>query len=247
MTAARPTSKILVLFVSLGILTGLVAGCGAETSAPITGGFQDRGRQLFNAKCGTCHVMAQAASQGVQGPNLDTAFAAARTSGMGESTVKGVVEYQIKHPRPSVDGYPGVNMPADIVTGNDLQDVAAYVARYAGVPGAKPPIAPGEGPGAQVYANQGCGSCHILAEAQSAGVLGPNLDEVIPGMTRAIIEESIVEPDAQKAKGYENAVMPNRWSALPPQELEQLIDFLVDSTGGGKAGSGGKAGGKSGG
>jgi len=246
MNQARPTSKILVLLVSLGILTGLVAGCGAETSAPITGGFQDRGRQLFNAKCGTCHVMAQAASQGVQGPNLDTAFAAARASGMGESTVKGVVEYQILHPRPSVNGYPGVNMPANIVTGNDLQDVAAYVARYAGVPGAKPPIAPGEGPGAQVYANQGCGSCHILAEAQSAGVLGPNLDEVIPGMTRAKIEESIVNPAAEQAAGYENAIMPNRWSNLPPQELQDLIDFLVDSSGGGGGGAnggGGNAGG----
>lgn len=236
MNLFRPTSKALILVVSLGVLTGLSAGCGAETSAPITGGFQDRGRQLFNAKCGTCHVMAQAASQGVQGPNLDTAFAAARAAGLDEDTVKGVVEYQIKHPRPSTPGYPGVNMPADIVTGNDLQDVARYVARYAGVPGAKPPIAPGEGPGAQVYANQGCGSCHILAAAESAGVLGPNLDEVIPGMTRAKIEESIVEPDASKSPGYENAVMPNRWSNLPPQELQQLIDFLVASTGNAKAG-----------
>lgn len=236
MTRSRPTPKILCMILSLGVLTGFVAGCGAETSAPITGGFQDRGRQLFNAKCGTCHVMAQAASQGVQGPNLDTAFAAARAAGMSEDTVKGVVEYQIKHPRPSLAGYPGVSMPADIVTGNDLQDVARYVARYAGVPGAKPPIAPGEGPGAQVYANQGCGSCHTLAEAQSAGVLGPNLDQNIPNMTRAQIEESIVNPDATKAKGYENAVMPNRWSNLPPQELQQLIDFLVDSTGGNKNG-----------
>ncbi len=41
-----------------------------------------------------------------------------------------------------------------------------------------------------------------------------------------------MEPDATKAKDYENAVMPNRWSNLPPQELEELIDFLVDSTSG---------------
>ncbi len=239
MTRTRTAAKLSTLLVSIGLLSALVAGCGAQTSANISGDFQDRGRQLFNAKCGTCHIMAQAASQGVQGPNLDTAFAAAREAGMGEDTVKGIVEYQILHPRPSVPGYPGVNMPADIVTGNDLQDVAAYVARYAGVPGAKPPVAPGEGPGAQVYANQGCGSCHILAAAQSAGVLGPSLDMNIPNMTRAQIEEAIVEPDATKAKGYENAVMPNRWSNLPPQELEQLIDFLVDSTAGNSGGGNG--------
>ena len=237
MTRTRTAAKLSSLLVSIGLLSAIVAGCGAQTSADISGDFQDRGRQLFNAKCGTCHVMAQAASQGVQGPNLDTAFAAAREAGMDEDTVKGVVEYQIKHPRPSIPGYPGVNMPADIVTGNDLQDVAAYVARYAGVPGAKPPVAPGEGPGAQVYANQGCGSCHVLNAAESAGVLGPNLDQVIPGQNRAMIEESIVEPDAQKSRGYENAVMPNRWSNLPPQELEQLIDFLVNSTSGNQNGN----------
>jgi cytochrome c oxidase subunit 2 len=242
MIRTSASTKFLALLASIGFAAVVLAGCGASTSADISGGFQDRGRQLFNANCGTCHVMAQAASQGVQGPNLDTAFAAARAAGMDDDTIKGVVEYQIKHPRPSVDGYPGVSMPADIVTGNDLEDVARYVATYAGVPGAKPPVAPGEGPGAQVYANNGCGSCHILAAAQSAGVLGPNLDQVIPGMTRAKIEESIVNPDAEKAKGYENAVMPNRFSALPPQDLQDLIDFLVNSTGGGSGGGQGNGG-----
>ena len=232
MTRTRTVAKLSTLLVSIGLLSALVAGCGADTSANISGGFEDRGRQLFNAKCGTCHVMAQAASQGVQGPNLDTAFASARAVGMDDDTVKGIVKYQVEHPRPSEKGYPGVSMPADIVTGNDLQDVAAYVARYAGVPGAKPPVAPGEGAGAQVYAKNGCGSCHVLAAAQSAGVLGPDLDTNIPDMTRAQIEEAIVNPDATKAEGYENAVMPNRYSSLPPQELEELIDFLVDSTSG---------------
>ena len=69
-------------------------------------------------------------------------------------------------------------MPADIVTGQDLDDVAAYVGQYAGVPGAAPPKVPG-GPGAQVFANNGCGGCHTLAAAKSGGVTGPNLDEVL--------------------------------------------------------------------
>ena len=219
--------KIPSLLVAAGLLVAAASGCGASSSAEISGDFQDRGRQIFNAKCGTCHIMAAAASQGVQGPNLDTAFSAARAAGMDEETVKSIVEYQIYHPRPSVEGYPAVSMPANIVTGNDAEDVAAYVARYAGVPGAKPPIAPGRGPGAQVYANQGCGSCHIFEEAQSAGVLGPNLDEYIPAMSREKVKEAIVNPNATKAKGYENAVMPNRWSNLPPQELDDLVDFLV--------------------
>jgi hypothetical protein len=62
-----------------------------------------------------------------------------------------------------------------------------------------------------------------------------------------MIEESIVNPGAQKAPGYENAVMPERWANLPPQELQDLIDFLVDSAAGGGGNGGGNAGGKNGG
>lgn len=229
MQAANLTSKICLLLATLGLSMIVLAGCGAQDSAPINGDFQDRGRQLFNAKCGTCHKMAAAASVGQQGPDLDSAFAGARAVGMDEDTVRGIVEAQIENPRPSEQNFPGVSMPANLVEGNDLTDVATYVARYAGVPGAAPPEAPGEGPGAQVYANNGCGSCHILAAAQSAGVVGPNLDEVIPGMSKAMIEESILNPAKEKAKGYENAVMPNRFGTIPKDQLEQLIQFLMSS------------------
>ena len=61
---------------------------------------------------------------------------------------------------------------ADIVEGQDLDDIAAYVGKYAGVPGAAPPEVAG-GPGAQVFANNGCGGCHTLAAANSGGTTGP--------------------------------------------------------------------------
>ena len=102
-------------------------------------------------------------------------------------------------------------MPRDVVTGQDLEDVAAYVGTYAGVPGAAPPKVPG-GPGAQVFANNGCGGCHTLAAAKSGGVTGPNLDEVLPGQSAAMIKESIVDPNAHIAKGYPANVMPQNFS-----------------------------------
>lgn len=223
--------KLPVLLASIGLLGILVAGCGSTTSAPVTGGFEDRGRQLFNAKCGTCHKMAQAASTGTQGPDLDAAFAPSRAVGMDDDTIKGITRAQVIRPQPGDPNFPAITMPANIVTGNDLEDVAAYVAKFAGVPGARPPRAPGRGPGAQVYANNGCGSCHILAEAQSAGTLGPNLDEVIPGMSRAEVEEAIVDPDASKPAGYEDVSMPDRFGNLPGDQLNQLIEFLMSSAG----------------
>ena len=134
------------------------------------------------------------------GPDLDGAFAAARAAGETGDTVEGVVKAQVEFPRPSNDN-PAVSMPADIVTGQDLEDVAAYVGLYAGVPGAAPPKVPG-GPGAQVFANNGCGGCHTLAAAKSGGVTGPDLDEVLPGQSEAMVEESIVDPNKVIAKGY---------------------------------------------
>lgn len=230
------STRNLLLLTLLGLVTATAAGCGTSDPAPISGGFDDRGRQLFTANCGTCHKMAQAASTGTQGPDLDAAFAAAREAGLEESTIEGIVRAQVEHPRPPEDGFPGVSMPADLVTGNDLDDVAAYVARYAGVPGAAPPQAPGQGAGAQIFAENGCGSCHTLAAAQSAGVLGPDLDEVIPGMSKAEIKTSIVDPNASKAKGYENVAMPDSFGSIPAKELNDLIDFLVTSTGSGNSG-----------
>ena len=133
-------------------------------------------------------------------------------------------------------------MPADLVTGQDLEDVAAYVGRYAGVPGAAPPKVPG-GPGAQVFANNGCGGCHTLAAANSGGVTGPDLDEVLPGQSAAMIDESIVDPNAEIAKGYPANVMPANFAqTLTPKELEDLVQYLIESTskgGGAKKSKGG--------
>ncbi len=129
------STKLPVLLASVAILGAVIAGCGSSSSNsdPEELGFQDRGRQLFNANCGTCHVLAHAASTGVQGPNLDDAFAAARLAGMDDDTIQGVVRAQVIRPQEVQPGYPGIAMPANILEGNDLEDVAAYVAAVAGV------------------------------------------------------------------------------------------------------------------
>jgi mono/diheme cytochrome c family protein len=181
--------------------------------------------------------MAQAGTTAQIGPDLDAAFAAAREAGEGGETVEGIVEGQVEFPRPSNDN-PAASMPADIVTGQDLQDVAAYVGMYAGVPGAAPPRVPG-GPGAQVFANNGCGGCHTLAAAKSGGTVGPNLDEVLPGQSLAKIEEDIADPNGAIAKGFPPNVMPADYEqTLTPKELKDLAQFLLESTqsGGGKGG-----------
>ncbi len=228
-----PIRPLLVLAALVAVALS-ASGCGTSDADP------ERGRDLFVQKCGVCHAMAQAGTSGTQGPDLDDAFAAARAAGETDSTVEGVVEAQVEFPRPSNDN-PAVSMPADVVTGQDLEDVAAYVAMYAGVPGAAPPKIPG-GPGAQVFVNSGCGSCHTLAAAETGGETGPNLDEVLPGQTAAMIDESIVDPNKVIAKGYKPNVMPPTFGqTLSPKELHDLVQYLIESTSGG-AGGGSKAG-----
>src|SRR6266516_1003659 len=123
----------LVLCVALGVLA---SGCGTESVDTA------RGRVLFIQKCGVCHELAQAATSGTQGPNLDDSFAQARANGEDSNTIAGVVTAQIEFPRPST-GNPAVSMPPDVVTGQDAVDVANYVGSVAGVPGIGPPKVPG--------------------------------------------------------------------------------------------------------
>ena len=227
MTMLQRTRQIRALLALAATAAVAVAatGCGTSDADP------ERGRALFIQKCGTCHEMAQAGTTAQIGPNLDDAFAAARASGQNDATIEGITETQIGYPRPST-GNPANSMPADIVTGQDARDVAAYVGMYAGVPGAAPPKVPG-GPGAQVFAANGCGGCHTLAKAGSGGVAGPNLDEVLPGQSAAMVEESIVDPNAEIAKGFSANVMPaNYGEALTPKEIEDLVEYLLQSTGG---------------
>ena len=118
---------------------------------------------------------------------------------------------------------------------------------YAGVPGAAPPKVPG-GPGAQVFANNGCGGCHTLAAAESGGVTGPNLDEVLPGQTAAMIDEDIVDPNKRHRQGLPGERDARRTSnrRSSAKELEDLVQYLFEETSGGK-GSAKAAGSKSGG
>jgi mono/diheme cytochrome c family protein len=225
---ARVRKLITPLFalMALAALALAASGCGTTNADP------QRGRTLFIQKCSECHALAQAGASGQVGPNLDHAFAAAREEGNDSDTIEGVVKAQVEYPRES-NGNSAVSMPADLVTGQDLDDVAAYVGEWAGVPGAAPPEVAG-GPGAQVFANSGCSGCHTFAAAESGGVTGPNLDEELPGESEAAVREMIVDPNAEIVKGYPPNVMPQNYEQeLSPKELEDLVKYLIENAGGG--------------
>jgi cytochrome c2 len=226
----KPTLALLGAFAAVAI----GSGCDAQEDAD-----QDNGRALFTDKCGTCHAMDEAATTADTGPDLDAAFANARAVGMDDDTIEAVVQAQIANPREADPDATNVYMPADLVTGQDAEDVAAYVAEFAGVPGIEPPEAPG-GPGGQVFANNGCGSCHTLAAAESSGTVGPDLDDVIPGQSAQMVEESIVDPEARPSQGFPAGIMPEDYEEqIPARDLKLLVDFLIENAGRGAGGSSG--------
>jgi mono/diheme cytochrome c family protein len=229
MPTSPPLTRALPLFAVAATIALVAAGCGTSNADPA------RGRALFIQKCGSCHTLAQAATTGAQGPDLDAAFAAGRAAGGEDSdTIEGVVKAQVEFPRPSTSN-PVVSMPAKLVEGQDLEDVAAYVGSVAGVPGAAPPKVAG-GPGAQVFANNGCSGCHTLAAANAGGTTGPDLDKVLPSQSAAQITQSIVDPNAKITPGYPSSVMPQTFQqSIPAPQLKQLVQYLISSTGGAKA------------
>ena len=227
MTITRTRALGTLAAVAAALTFSALPGCDAQENADT-----ENGRQLFTEQCGTCHALKEAGTVAEVAPDLDAAFRSAREVGMDSDTIEGVVESQIDNPRVESPDSPAY-MPADLVEGDDARDVAAYVAEYAGVPGVEPPIPPDAGPGAQVFLSQGCGSCHTLAELGdvATGTVGPNLDEVIPGQSPQDVERSIVDPEADISQGFPSGVMPDTYADLPEKELQDMVDFLVQSAG----------------
>jgi cytochrome c oxidase subunit 2 len=92
----------------------------------------------------------------------------------------------------------------------------------------------GQGGGEAVFANNGCGSCHVLEAAGSSGKIGPDLDKLREQARRAnrgsleeFVRESIVDPNAYIEPGYNPNVMPTSYATLPKDQLDALVNLLV--------------------
>jgi len=228
---------VAVAVVSLVAMVLLGAGCGETVGYTEATGDKTNGKEQFTAKCGSCHTLADAGTTGTIGPNLDDAFAESRRNGLGESTFVQVVRDQIAYPiaEPST-GAPG--MPVDIVTGQDAIDVSTYVASVAGT-GKAPAPAPtptptpttttdgsaepgdaGDAAAGKVVFTDNCGGCHTLADAGSAGSIGPNLDERSPSA-------DLVSERVTNGQG----AMPSFAETLTPTQIADVSAYVSSVAG----------------
>lgn len=219
----------------IGTLALLAAGCG--TGGPVSTGDANNGQKLFVANCGSCHTLANAGTKGVIGPNLDAAFEAAQQRDYPESTIRNVVGMQIKYPNTQpATGDPG--MPANIVKGSDVTDVATFVSCVAGISdaqakanGCPAPVGSSSGgatgggggggsstDGKSIFNSAGCSGCHTLKAAGASGTVGPNLD-TLP------VDEATVEHQVTHGGG----VMPAFKGKLSPEQIKAVAHFVVTS------------------
>jgi mono/diheme cytochrome c family protein len=224
---ARNTVKPLPAALAAAAVALALVACGREEDD------LSNGKALFTERCGSCHMLARAGTQGQVGPSLDAAFRTALAAGEGRQTVEGIVHSQILHPRKSSQ------MPAGLVKGSDAKDVAAYVAyaaarsgedegalAQAGLAGAKT--------GEQIYTAAGCGACHTFGKAGSSGNIGPNLDE-LAGQAGKLTDlsaedytkQSILNPDAFTVQGFQKGVMPSFEGRLDEKQVQELVKYLL--------------------
>jgi mono/diheme cytochrome c family protein len=82
--------------------------------------------------------------------------------------------------------------------------------------------------GKALFASNGCSGCHTFEAAGSTGAVGPNLDEVLEGKDAEFVHQSIVEPNAEVAEGYNAGVMPS-FEQLSEDQVNDLVAFLTQS------------------
>src|SRR4051812_27976270 len=100
------------------------------------------------------------------------------------------------------------------------QDFDAWL-RKLGQPAAAAGGGGGAAPdGKALFASNGCGGCHTLADAGTQGTTGPELDKVLKGKDKAFIRESIADPNKEIAPGFQANLMPQDFGQkLSPDEL----------------------------
>ena len=123
-------------------------------------------------------------------------------------------------------------MPADIVTGEDADSVALYVASVAWLPvraaagsgggqAAQETAAGGEAAdGKAIFAEAGCGGCHTLEAAGASGTVGPNLDDAKPS-------KELVIDRVTNGKG----VMPSFKDSYSAEQIAAVADYVSKNAG----------------
>jgi mono/diheme cytochrome c family protein len=193
-----------------------------------------RGARLWQSKrCSDCH--SYAGRGGEDAPPLD--YMRGHMSAREIADMSGQVWDHLPAMLPH---FREEKIPVPTFTQGEMADLIAFLHSGKGAKAGTPPGHPGMAGmrgmggghmgamrGKGVFLSGGCGSCHTFAAAGTKATVGPNLDRTLKGQSTAFVRESIVDPNASIAPGYQAGVMPTTYgSQLSSQQLDALVAFL---------------------
>jgi mono/diheme cytochrome c family protein len=116
------TFGLALVVLGIGVPAAVIAAVDDRSDIPQAGvtnltGAEQHGRQLFGERCAACHTLKAANAIATVGPNLDQL-----------KPPKALILNAIANGRARGNG----NMPSQIYTGQDAQDVATFVSKVAG-------------------------------------------------------------------------------------------------------------------
>jgi mono/diheme cytochrome c family protein len=119
-------ARRVLIAACLAAAASMGAGCGSSGVKLAKDDADHRGAVIFAERCGSCHTLEAAGTQGStfdvadrereDGPNFDDR----------QENVEDVI-FAIQN-----GGFSGAIMPENIVTGEEMQQVARFLAKYAG-------------------------------------------------------------------------------------------------------------------
>jgi cytochrome c oxidase subunit II len=125
-------------------------------------------------------------------------------------------------------GHATMRGPVEVVKRADYEKFLASAGKAGG----------DEDSGEAIFTSAGCGGCHTFQPAGTDAQVGPDLDALEPPAGTSMedfIRESITDPNAFIAPGYQGDVMPGTFDkTLSQEQLDALVQYLAD----GQKGSG---------
>lgn len=241
-------TRILVgLLAVLISISGIVyIGIGeADRQAEFTQAFQGRsteaGAALFTQYCTECHGLK---GEGGVGPTLNSKyFFEKRLADIGYlGTMRSYLTLTIRGGRPvKTDPNYGRNMPTWSVDyggplrNDQIDNIVDYVLNWQGAapdlgdPNGTPTPVPGDTPeerGKNLFTGMGCVGCHTFNG--QGGAVGPDLTHVYATKGEDYVHQSILQPNAVIAEGFQPNIMPQNFQQRlkGPTDLADIIAYL---------------------
>lgn len=124
-------------------------------------------------------------------------------------------------------GHATMRAPVRVVSQADYEAYLKQASSAGGAPA-------GSNDPAAVFTSAGCGGCHAFKPAGTDAQVGPELGNLAADAqaagepVEAFVRQSIVEPNAKIASGYQPGVMPGSYGkSLTADQIDALVQYLV--------------------